>query len=135
MLDNGGQYQRWPTSGRISYITPAIWRVTNASQRWTISRMAHSSADWLHNKRADGLHNPCHLWIPGASRQMAHSWADWLHNPYAGGVTNASQRGTISTMAHKWADWLHNPCHLGGPQCFAAVDNIKNGPQANSLAT
>ena len=56
MLHSGGQYQQWPTSGRIGYITPTIWAVPNASQRGTISRMANKWADWLHN--------PCHLGGP-----------------------------------------------------------------------
>ena len=31
-LHNGGQNQKWPTSGAGGYITPAAWRVTNAAQ-------------------------------------------------------------------------------------------------------
>ena len=48
MLRSCGQYQGWPTSGRIGYITPAIWGVPNASQRGTILEVINKWADWLH---------------------------------------------------------------------------------------
>ena len=32
-LQFGGQNQKWPTRGRIGYITPAIYGVPNASDR------------------------------------------------------------------------------------------------------
>ena len=43
MLYNGGQYQQWPTNGRIGYITPAIWGSPNLHnggqyQEWPTSR-------------------------------------------------------------------------------------------------
>ena len=61
MLHSGGQYQGWPTSGRIGYITPAISGVPNPSQRGTIPTMAH--------KWADGLHNPAIRGVPKASQR------------------------------------------------------------------
>ena len=66
---------------------------------------------------------------------MGHKWRVGYITPAIWGVPNPSQRGIISTMDHKRADWLHNPCHLGGPQCFTAGDNIKDGPQVGGLAT
>ena len=42
MLHSGGQYQQWPTGGRIGYITPAIRGVPNASKRATMLEVAHN---------------------------------------------------------------------------------------------
>ena len=30
MLESGGHYQKWPTSGLSGYITPAVWAVLYA---------------------------------------------------------------------------------------------------------
>ena len=48
-LYNGGQNQRWPTSGEGGYITHAAWVVPNALQRGAESEVAHKWAMWLHN--------------------------------------------------------------------------------------
>ena len=53
MLPCRGQKQKWPTSGRIGYITLAIWGFLNASMRGTKSQAAQEHADWLHY--------PCYL--------------------------------------------------------------------------
>ena len=56
MLHGGQKQHKWPTSGRIGYMTPAIWGIPKPSQQGTTSTMAHKWADWLHN--------PCHLGGP-----------------------------------------------------------------------
>ena len=48
-LQSGGPNQKWPTCGRIGYITPAVGVVPNASERETKSEVAHMSVYWLHN--------------------------------------------------------------------------------------
>ena len=40
-LQSVEQNQKWPTCGRIGYITPAIWGVPNASECGTKSEVAH----------------------------------------------------------------------------------------------
>ena len=53
-LQSGGQNQKWPTSGQVGYITPAMCgRVPKASERGSKSELAHKWADWLHHT--------CHL--------------------------------------------------------------------------
>ena len=48
MLKRGGQYQKWPTSGQIGYITPSIHLFATLQSGGIILRMAHSWADWQH---------------------------------------------------------------------------------------
>ena len=55
-LQSGGQNQKWPISGQIGYVTPAVWEVPNASKRGTKSEVAHKWANWLHK--------PCRLGGP-----------------------------------------------------------------------
>ena len=56
MLQSGGQNQKWSKSGRIGYITCAVWGIADASKEGTKSEVAHKWADWLHD--------PCHLGGP-----------------------------------------------------------------------
>ena len=51
-----GQNQKCPASVQIGYITHASFGVPNASKRETKSKVPH--------KRAQGLHQPCHLGAP-----------------------------------------------------------------------
>ena len=44
---SGGQNQKWPTSGLGGYITPAVSRVPNASERGTKSEVAHPTVQDL----------------------------------------------------------------------------------------
>ena len=125
MRENGGQNQKWPTSGQILCVSPTVWGVLNALERGTKSEMAHT---WV-----DGLCHPSSLRGPNASRggtksAVAHKWADWLCHPYHRGIPNALDRGTKSELAHKWADSPLHPCHLGVPQCLKMENKITNGP-------
>ena len=54
----GEQNQKWPTNGRIGYITPTMWGTPNTAERGTKSEVACKWENWLHN--------PSHLW--GAQR-------------------------------------------------------------------
>ena len=55
-LQSRGQNHKWPTSGRIGYITPAVWGVPNALERGTKSEVAHKWADWLRHPCRMGVH-------------------------------------------------------------------------------
>ena len=99
------QKQQWPTSGRIAYITPAVWgsptpQSQGQNQKWPTSGQI-------------GRGNPAVWGVPntpkrGSKSTVAHKWADWLRPP---------------------------PLCLGGPQCFTARDTTNSGPQVGSLAT
>ena len=43
----GGQDQKWPTSGRNGYLTPAVSGIPTASERGAKSEVAHKWAKWL----------------------------------------------------------------------------------------
>ena len=44
---SGGQNQKWPTSGQIGYLTPAVSGSPTASERGAKSEVAHKWANWL----------------------------------------------------------------------------------------
>ena len=44
---SGGQNQKWPTSGQIGYLTPAVSGIPTASERGAKSEVAHKWANWL----------------------------------------------------------------------------------------
>ena len=44
---SGGQNQRWPTSGQIGYLTPAVSGSPTASERGAKSEVPHKWANWL----------------------------------------------------------------------------------------
>ena len=46
-LQSGGQNQKWPTSGQIGYLTPAVSGIPTASERGVESEVAHLWANWL----------------------------------------------------------------------------------------
>ena len=46
-LQSGGQNQKWPTSGRNGYLTPAVSGIPTASERGAKSEVAHKWAKWL----------------------------------------------------------------------------------------
>ena len=48
-FQSAGQNQKWPTCGRVGYITLAVWEVPNASKRGRNTKEAHKKADWLHH--------------------------------------------------------------------------------------
>ena len=52
----GGQNQKWPTSGQIGYVTPAVSGIPTASERGAKSEVAHKWAKWLPH--------PCRLGDP-----------------------------------------------------------------------
>ena len=56
LQSGGGQNQKWPTSGQIGYLTPAVSGSPTASERGAESEVAHLWARWLLN--------PCRLGDP-----------------------------------------------------------------------
>ena len=46
-LQSGGQNQKWPTSGQIGYLTPAVSGSPTAAERGAKSEVAHKWANWL----------------------------------------------------------------------------------------
>ena len=46
-MQSGGQNQKWPTSGQIGYLTPAVSGIPAASERGAKLELAHKWANWL----------------------------------------------------------------------------------------
>ena len=71
-LQSGGQNQKWPTSGRNGYLTPAVSGIPTASERRAESEVAHKSAKWLPHpcRIGDPVYNP-HRFRAGG-RSPAH---------------------------------------------------------------
>ena len=132
-LQSGGQNQKWPTSGQIGYLTPAVSGIPTASQRGAKSEVAHKWAKWL-------LH-PCRIGDPhrfragGQNQKWPTSGQSGYLSPAVSGIPTASERGAKSEVAHKWAKWLPHPCRIGDPHRFRAGGKIRSGPQVGKLAT
>ena len=160
-MQSGGQNQKWPTSGQIGYLTVAVSRIPNASERGAKSELAHKWANWLphhcrigdpHRCRAGGkirsgpkvgklatLPRPYRGSPPLQSGGQNQKWPTSGQTGYlttaVSGSPTASERGAKSEVAHKWAKWLPHPCRIGDPNCFRAGGKIRNGPQVGKLAT
>ena len=160
-LQSGGQNQKWPTSGQIGYLTPAVSGIPTASERGAKSEVAHLWANWLPH--------PCRIGDPlrfraggkirsgpqvgkSATSPLPYRGAPPLQSggqnqkwptcgqigyltPAVSGIPSASERGAQSEVAHKWAKWLPHPCRIGDPLRCRAEGKIRSGPQAGKLAT
>ena len=58
-LQSGGQNQKWPTSGQIGYLTPAVSGSPTASERGAKSEVAHKWANWLPHRCRIGEPHRC----------------------------------------------------------------------------
>ena len=131
-LQSGGQNQKWPTSGQIGYLTPAVSGIPTAAERGAKSEVAHKWAKWLPH--------PCRIGDPRRCRaggrirsgpQVGKLATSPL--PYRG--SPPLQMGAKSEVAHKWANWLPHPCRIGDPHRCRAGGKIRSGPQVGKLAT
>ena len=132
-LQSGGQNQKWPTSGQIGYLTPAVSGSRTAAERGPKSEVAHKWANWLPH--------PCRIGEPHRCRaggkirsgpQVGKLATSPL--PYRGSPPLQSG-GEKSEVAHKWAIWLPHPCRIGEPHRCRAGGKIRSGPQVGKLAT
>ena len=128
-LQSGGQNQKWPTSGQIGYLTPAVSGIPTASERGATSEVAHKWANWLPH--------PCCIGDPsgGQNQKWPTSGQIGYLTPAVSGIPTAPARGAKSEVAHKWANWLPHPCRIGDPRRFRAGGKIRSGPQVGILAT
>ena len=132
-LQSGGQNQKWPTSGQIGYLGPAVSGSPTASERGVKSEVAHKWANWLPH--------PCRIGEPhrhqngGQNQKWPTSGQIGYLTPAVSGSPTASERGAKSEVAHKWANWLPHPCRIGEPHRFRAGGKIRSGPQLGKLAT
>ena len=160
-LQSGGQNQKWPTSGQIGYLTPAVSGIPTAAERGAKSEVAHTWAKWLpHPCRIGDPHRfgagvkirsgpqvgkvatsplPYRGSPPLQSGGQIEKWPTSGQNGYltlaVSGIPTASERGTKSEVAHKWAKWLPHPCRIGDPHRFRAGGKIRSGPQVGKVAT
>ena len=132
-LESGGQNQKWPTSGRNGYLTPAVSGIPTALQRGAESEMAHKWAKWLpHPCR---IRDPHHFRAWGQNHKWPTSGRNGYLIPAVSGIPTASERRVESESAHKWAKWLPHPCRIGDPHRFRAGGRIRSGPQVGKVAT
>ena len=160
-LQRGGQNQKWPTSGQIGYLTPAVSGSPTASERGAESEVAHLWANWLphHCRIGDPLRfraggklrsgpqvgklatSPLPyrgappLQSGGQNQKWPTSGQIGYLTPAVSGIPSASERGADSEVAHKWANWLPHPCRIREPHRFRAGGKIRSGPQVGKLAT
>ena len=104
-LQSGGQNQKWPTSGRNGYLTPAVSGIPTAAERGAKIR---------------------------SGPQLGKMATSTL--PYRGSPPLQSG-GIKSEVAHKGAKWLPHPCRIGDPHRYRAGGKIRDGPQGGKMAT
>ena len=160
-LQSGGQNQKWPTSGQIGYLTPAVSGSPTASEPGAKSEVANKWANWLphpcrigepHRCRAGGkirsgpqvgklatsplpYRGAPPLQIGGQNQKWPTSGQIGYLTPAVSGSPTAVERGAKSEVAHKWANWLPHPCRIGEPHRCRAGGKIRSGPQVGKLAT
>ena len=132
-LQSGGQNQKWPTSGQIGYLTPAVSGIPTASERGAKSEVAHKWAKWLPHPCRIGDPNRCRAGGKIRSGPQVGKLAT-SPPPYRGSPSLQSG-GAKSEVAHKWANWLPHPCRIGDPHRCRAGGKIRSGPQVGKLAT
>ena len=160
-LQSGVQNQKWPTSGQIGYLTPAVTGIPAAAERGAKSEVAHKWANWLPHPCRNG--DPCRcraggkirsgpqvgkvatsplpyrgsppLQSGGQNQKWPTSGQSGYLTPAVSGIPRASERGAKSEVAHKWAKWLPHPCRIGDPHRFGAGGKIRSGPQVGKVAT
>ena len=130
-LQSGGQNQKWPTSGQIGYLTPAVSGIPAASKRGAKSEVAH--------KWANRLPHPCRIGDPrrfraGGKIRSGPQVGKLATSPLTG-IPAAPAWGAKSEVAHKWANWLPHPCRIGDPHRFRAGGKNRSSPQVGKLAT
>ena len=91
-LQSGGQNQKWPTSGQIGYLTPAVSGSPTAAERGTKSEVAHKMGKL-------------------ATSPLPYRGAP----PLQSGALNQK-------WPTKWARWLPHPCRIGEPHRCRAGD-------------
>ena len=160
-LQSGGQNQKWPTSGQIGYLTPAVSGSPTAAERGGKSEVAHKWANWLphpcrigepHRCRAGGkirsgpqvgkvatsplpYRGAPPLQSGGQNQKWPTSGQIGYLTPAVSGSPTAAEPGAKSEVAHKWANWLPHPCRIGEPHRCKAGGKIRSGPQVGKLAT
>ena len=160
-LQSGGQNQKWPTSGQIGYLTPAVSGIPTAAERGAKSEVAHKWANWLphpcrigdpHRCRAGGkirsgpqvgklatsplpYRGAPPLQSGGQNQKWPTSGQIGYLTPAVSGIPTAAERGAKSEVAHKWANWLPHPCRIGDPHRCRVGGKIRSGPQVGKLAT
>ena len=124
-LQSGGQNQKWPTSGQIDYLTPAVSGSPAASERGAKSEAAHKWANWLphpcrigepHRFRAGGkirigpqvgklatsplpYRGSAPLQSGGQNQKWPTSGQIGYLTPAVSGIPTASDRGAKTEMA------------------------------------
>ena len=126
-----GQSQRWPTSGRRCYITPAFLGVPVQGDKVKGGPQVGGSATSPLRSRVTQTRGQSQRW-PTSGRRCYITPA-FLGVPKQGDKVNGSpqvgrsatlalrsrvspKEGTKSMLANKWAEVLHHPCVLGGPE-------------------
>ena len=160
-LQSGGQNQKWPTSGQIGYLTPAVSGIPTAAEPGAKSEVPHKWAKWLPHPCRNGDPHCCRaggkirsapqvgkvatsalpyrgsppLQSGGQNQKWPTSGQSGYLTPAVSGIPTAAERGAKSEVAQLWAKWLPLPCRLGDPHRCRAGGKIRSGPQMGKMAT
>ena len=133
LRQSGGQNQKWPTSGQIGYLTPAVSGIPAASERGAESEVAHKLGKVATSPLPYRGSPP--LQSGGQNQNWPTSGQIGYLTPAVSGIPAAAERGAKSEVAHKWANWLPHPCRLGDPRRCRAGGKIRNVQKKSGNAT
>ena len=131
-LQSGGQNQKWPTSGKIGYLTPAVSGIPTAAERGAKSEKAHKWANWLPH--------PCRIGDPHRCRseaksEVAHKWAKWLPHPCRIGDPHRCRAGGKIRSGPQVGKLATSPLPYRGSPPLQIGGKIRSGPQVGEMAT
>ena len=132
-LYNGGQNQKWPTSGQNWLPHPcrigdphrfrAGVKIRSGAQ---VGKVATSPLPYRGSPP---------LQSGGQNQMRPTNRQNGYLTPAVSGIPTAAERGAKSEVAHKWAKWLLDPCRIGDPHRCRAGGKIRSGPQVGKVAT
>ena len=111
-LQSGGQNQKWPTSGQIGYLTPAVSGSPTAAERGTKSEVAHKvgklATSPLPYRGAPPLQSG------GQNQKWPTKWARWLHNLFCAfqPFLNSPQNSEYFEYRHIGWNKKNSPCRM-----------------------
>ena len=106
-LQSGGQNQKWPTSGQIGYLTPAVSGIPVASERGAKSEVAHKWANWLPH--------PCRLGDPrrfkagGKIRNVQKKSGNATSPLHYGGSLAKGTKSKVAELGARTKLWMCSP--------------------------
>ena len=133
-LQSGGQNQKWPTSGQICYLTPAVSGIPTASERGDKIRSGPQVGKVATSPLPYRGSPP--LQSGGQNQKWPTSGQSGYLTPAVSGIPTASEWGDKIRSGPQVGKLATSPLpYRGSPAISERGDKIRSGPQVGKLAT